>query len=73
MTDIGSSSIRDASYDEGKQEMTLTFSGNRKYIYRDVSKKIFDDLCGDKSSGLYFHNHIKGKYPFRKHDDGGRR
>jgi KTSC domain len=58
--------IRAFAYDPDRNELTVTFTGGRAYVYALVPPavaKAFTD-CGSKGA---FHNlHIRDRYPFRK-------
>lgn len=55
---IQSSMLSSAEYDTEDKELTVTFTGGKKYQYVDVDKSIYDDLASAPSAGKYF-NSIK--------------
>lgn len=53
-----STMLRSCSYDDETNEMSVTFSNGREYIYEDVDPAIYRMLISAESAGRYF-NSIK--------------
>lgn len=58
--------IRDFSYDEARNELTVQFSTGRTYVYMLVPPQVFTAMTAVPSKGGYHNTHIKDRYPFRK-------
>ena len=63
----GSTSIRYASFQKGDGvndgNLNVCFQSGRVYTYRGVSQNRFTKLCKAPSTGKYYGEFIKGKYP----------
>ena len=58
-----SSNVLEVSYDGTKEEMTITFKGNRAYKYSQVSNNIFTQMKEAESVGKFVNDRIIGLYP----------
>ena len=63
---MASPAIRDFAYDENRNELTVTFSTGRTYVYLLVPPGIFAAFNAAASKGSYHNAHIRDRYPFRK-------
>jgi hypothetical protein len=62
-----SSLVSAAGYDAGAKTLHLTFkSGGTTYAYRGVPPDVAGQFLQTDRKGAYFHQAIKGRYPFRK-------
>lgn len=57
---VNSSTIQEVNYD-GK-DMTVTFVGDRIYVYKDVPAEVYDKFVEADSKGKFFHANIKESY-----------
>ena len=65
---IQSLAIEAVAYDENARVLTARYRGTgRIVIYEDVPQEIYDSLIFAESIGGYFHDHIEGHFPERKH------
>ncbi len=60
-----SSMLRNCSYDDETEELTVTFTNGKSYTYDDVSKDIYDNLTNAVSAGKYF-NSVKQSLTVKK-------
>jgi hypothetical protein len=49
-----SSMLKDCSYDDESEELTVTFTSGKSYTYIDVPRRTYDELIDAKSAGKYF-------------------
>ena len=56
---VTSSNIQSVSYDLEKQELTITFHGGSKYLYKDIKPETVCNLIFADSIGSQFHKTIK--------------
>jgi hypothetical protein len=61
-----SRAIRSIAYDAERNELTITFSGDRAYIYALVPPAVAKALADCGSKGAFHNLHIRDRYPFRK-------
>jgi hypothetical protein len=61
-----SSNIKEVGYDAATQVLEVMFSGGGVYQYDGVPKEFYDHLLTESSPGRFFHQNIKGTFPFRK-------
>lgn len=61
---LQSSYLAGYDYDAGSKTLTIMFLDGATFEYRPVEQFTADDLGNARSAGSYFHQHIKGKYPF---------
>ncbi len=59
---LQSSALTGASYDDERQQLTISFVGGRTYVFEGVEQQIYDELRDDPSPGNYYNTQIKGKY-----------
>jgi hypothetical protein len=65
---LQSSAIEAIAYDESAHVLTARFrNGGAIVIYEDVPQEIYDGLIFADSIGGYFHDHIEGQFPQRRH------
>lgn len=58
----GSSALSSASYDEAKQELTVTFKGARSYTYPQVPPDVWEQLQSSDSPGTFWRQSIRDAY-----------
>ena len=51
-----SSMLASCYYDDETEELTVTFTNGKPYIYIDVPRRVYDELIEAKSAGKYFNN-----------------
>ncbi len=60
--------IRRYHYSEDKEVLTITFTTNRTYKYKNVSEKIYNQFSKATSKGRYFNLNIRDKYEYKEVD-----
>lgn len=60
--------IRRYHYSEDKEVLTITFTTNRTYKYKNVPEKIYNQFSKATSKGLYFNLKIRDKYEYKEVD-----
>lgn len=60
-----SSMLSACEYDDEKQELTVTFSNGKDYVYEDVDKGTYENLINATSAGKYF-NSVKHNFKIKK-------
>jgi len=65
---FGSSNVDSAGYDPEKLEMEVRFLNGDTYVYSAVPAGIHAGLLLAPSAGSYLHQHVKGKFNYRKKD-----
>jgi hypothetical protein len=63
---LKSATIRDASYDEQTNELTIEFTTGKTYVYSDVDVETFQRLNEADSKGAFFNQHIRDKFRYRE-------
>lgn len=63
---VESSVLDFVRYDERARVLELTFDSGRVYHYLDVPEPIKDGLLEAPSKGIYFNDHIRGQYTYRR-------
>lgn len=61
-----SSMIDRIAFDEDAATLCVSFRQTGKYLYYDVPAAIFAAMCGAKSAGQFFNEHVKGKFRCRR-------
>ena len=69
MTQLKSSFISTADYDEANQTLTLNFHNGTFYTYHNVPHDIFRDLTLADSAGQFFQNAIRPHFQGVKVED----
>jgi len=65
-TAVQSRDLAIIGYDAGSQILEVTFRGGGVYRYEKVPEKTYRDFMNAPSLGIFFRDHIREKYPFRK-------
>lgn len=60
-----STAIERVGYDDKTRTLSIWFRGGRRYVYADVPRSVFDELCRAGSAGRFLSETIKGRYPCR--------
>jgi hypothetical protein len=60
-----SSAIERVGYNDETRALSIWFRGGRRYVYSDVPRSVYDDLCRAQSAGRFVGEAIKGRYPCR--------
>lgn len=66
---VQSSNIKSCEYEAETEILTVTFHRGGTYRYYDVPNEVIEGLLESKSSGKYFHAHIRNKYQTEKLQD----
>jgi hypothetical protein len=61
-TKLSSSAIERVAYDEEERTLSIWFRQSGRYLYFDVPKAIYDQLCAASSAGRYFAECVKGRF-----------
>ncbi|WP_188644393.1 KTSC domain-containing protein [Tsuneonella deserti] len=60
-----SSAIERVAYNARKRELSIWFTGRRRYIYADVPAEVYRELCEARSAGQFLNSAVKGRYDCR--------
>lgn len=63
---VSSSNISSVGYDADSQTLEIEFHDGGIYQYAGVPESEYEGLISSGSQGRYFHDNIKGRYPFVK-------
>lgn len=58
--------IAHISYTAATQQLRIVFVSGMVYIYKQVPEAIFKQMKEAFSKGIFFNEHIKGKFDFEK-------
>lgn len=58
--------IRRFEYRPDRQELEITFTTGRRYLYSGVSQQAADDFRASFAKGVYFNRYIRDRYPCRE-------
>ena len=58
--------VATVGYDDPSSTMELEFVDGGVYRYFVVPRSVFDDLLAADSIGRFFHEYIRGVYPFER-------
>jgi len=58
--------IHSIKYDETTNSLTIAFVSGLIYVYNNVPEKVYLHFKAYQEKGIYFNQHIKGKYPYKK-------
>mgnify|MGYP001564059758 CR=1 FL=1 len=58
----GSTALSGASYEEDRQELTVTFKSGRGYTYHQVPPDVWEQLQSADSPGTFWRESIKDAY-----------
>ncbi|MTE18742.1 KTSC domain-containing protein [Streptomyces sp. TRM43335] len=61
-----SSHLSSVGYDPGEDLLEIRFQSGAVYQYRGVPNHLYAELMAAGSKGKYFHQFVKGKYPYQK-------
>jgi hypothetical protein len=61
-----SRAIRAFSYDESRNELTLTFARGRTYLYSLIPASLAADFAASPAKGAFHNEHIRDRFPFRR-------
>ncbi len=61
-----STAIRNLAYDSHTNELWVTFTSGRRYIYSNVPLAVFVAFSTAESKGTFFNNQIRDCYPYRE-------
>ena len=60
-----SSAIERVAYNPATRDLSIWFSGRRRYIYSDVPPEVYRSLCEAQSAGRYVNAEVKGRFECR--------
>ena len=63
---IGSTNLKEATYDTEKEILTVTFNNGSIYEYNKVPWTVFTKLRMAESQGKHFNEHIARSYKYKK-------
>ena len=59
---VQSSNLRSVSYDEAKKNLEIEFHSGIIHQYQNVPQKIYTDLMGAASVGIFYTEKIKNRF-----------
>lgn len=62
MISVESSNVKLVGYDEDNKDIHIELISGEKYMYKNVPKKVFEDLLIATSIGSYINRYLKGSY-----------
>ena len=65
-TPVRSSNIRSVGYEPRTRLLEVEFHSGGIYQYSSVPENVYQGLMRAASTGAYFHDHIKDRYPCKK-------
>ena len=71
MIPVASSLLKTVGYDEEKEELHVQFHKGGTYVYRGVTRRIYDAMMDDNSAGGYFIQNIKSRFECVKEANHG--
>jgi len=66
MPQVESSAIERIDYQSDRQQLFVTFTTGRRYVYFDVPAPIYRCFLTAESRGRYFNINIRDHYDFRE-------
>jgi hypothetical protein len=66
MVQVESEAIAEIAYDAARSAMFVRFVDGDWYSYFDVPAAIYKDFLAAESHGRFFHDHILGRYRYRR-------
>ena len=61
-----SSNIEEVAYEPDVQNLTITFSGGRTYLYMNVPASVYRQLTLAASTGQFVRRNIVGRYVYEE-------
>ena len=58
--------IRSFVYDEEQETLIIEFVSGNRYRYLNVKKEVVDAFRVYREKGVFYNQHIKGKYAFER-------
>ena len=62
MTTLNSTFLKEASYDDSTNTLTVVFNNGRTYSYQNVDRTIYQGLISADSSSRFFGTQIRGRF-----------
>jgi len=53
-------------YDADNRMLKIVFVSGIVYEYKNVPKKVYEEMKASGAKGIYFNQYIKGKFEFKK-------
>ena len=66
MTKVNSTDIRAVGYESNTRTLQIEFLRGGTYVYANVSEKVYSNLLRAESKGVFFREHIRTKYDYKK-------
>ena len=63
---VESTTLATVAYDENLKPLQLEFCSRAVYLYFGVPTAVYEALLDAPSKGRYFHEAIRGRYPYRR-------
>lgn len=63
---VQSSNLRTVGYDKETKVLEIEFIKGAVYRYFDVPEPVYLGLMDAASKGTYFHEHIRGRYGYKR-------
>lgn len=63
---VQSSNLRAVGYNKDTKVLEIEFIKGGVYRYFDVMESVYLGLIGADSKGAYFHEHIRGRYRYKR-------
>lgn len=57
-----SKNVHSANWDPDTGDMTIVFKSRAQYVYRNVERKIYEDLLTSYSPGRFLHKNVIKKF-----------
>lgn len=67
-THVTSSNIASVAWSDGS--LYVVFHHGGEYRYRDVPRKVFEQMLSAPSVGKFFHAEVRNKYPHERVESG---
>ena len=59
---LQSTALRSATYDDEREQLSLTFASGEVFDFEGIPQDVFDGLRNATSPGRYYHQFIKDQY-----------
>jgi len=63
---LDSTTLAAATYNDCHGQLQLDFRNGTRYAYSGVGPELFRDLLYAASKGVFFNQHIRGRFPYAK-------
>lgn len=59
---VNSSFIEHVAWESSEKTLIITFGSGSIWLYKNISRKIYNDLCNADSLGAYFNKNIRNSH-----------